>query len=68
MDPRHKKLIIALGVTPFLLIYAGICLTVWDALPESRILDFFFFIAAGTLWAFPLKPVMLWVNKPKEEA
>lgn len=67
MEPRQKKLIIALGVMPFLLVYAGLCLWLWDMLPENKIVDLIFFVAAGVVWAFPLKPLMLWVNKPKEQ-
>ncbi|MEM9840929.1 MAG: DUF2842 domain-containing protein [Pseudomonadota bacterium] len=65
MEPRTKKLILALSVIPFLLLYVGICLWVWDMLPENGFIDFVFFIAAGIAWAFPLKPVMGWANKPK---
>lgn len=68
MDPRHKKLIVALLTMPFLLLYAGLCLWIWDMLPESRWTDFIFFLVAGVAWAFPLKPVMMWMNRPKDAA
>mgnify|MGYP006266582517 CR=1 FL=1 len=64
MEPRTKKLIVVTGAVPFLLLYAGVALALWDALPESRVVDFIFFLVAGTLWAFPLKPVMIWANTP----
>lgn len=65
MEPRTKKLILALGVIPFLTLYAGLALFIWDKLPENQLVDLVFFIAAGTAWAFPLKPVMGWANAPK---
>lgn len=66
MQPRQKKLIVALATVPFLILYAGAAVVIWDQLPESRIIDFLFFVTAGVAWAFPLKPVMLWMNRPQE--
>lgn len=67
MEPRHKKLIFALGVMPFLLVYCGLVLWIWDSLPDNRVLELIFFILAGTVWAFPLKPLMQWMTRPKDE-
>ncbi|MEM1379656.1 MAG: DUF2842 domain-containing protein [Pseudomonadota bacterium] len=65
MEPSTKKLILALACVPFLVLYAGLALAIWDWLPENRLVDLVFFILAGTAWAFPLKPVMGWANSPK---
>jgi hypothetical protein len=67
MHPRQKKLIFALGFVPFLVLYMGAALFVWDNLPENKLIELVFFILAGTLWAFPLKPLMLWMNRPVSE-
>lgn len=67
MDPRQKKLIFALAFFPFLVLYMGLVLFIWDQLPDNRLIELVFFIAAGTVWAFPLKPVMMWMNRPREE-
>ena len=66
MAPRQKKLIVALLTSPFLLLYAGLCLWIYDLLPQNRILELVYFIFVGTVWAFPLKPVMLWMNREPE--
>lgn len=66
MQPRQKKLVVALASVPFLLLYTGAALWLYDQLPASRVLEFFYFVAAGTAWAFPLKPVMLWMNRPAD--
>jgi hypothetical protein len=68
MNTRDKKLLFALGFVPFLILYMGAALFLWDQLPDSRLLELVFFIVAGTLWAFPLKPVMQWMNKPAPDA
>ena len=62
MAPRQKKLIIALLTGPFLLLYAGLCLWIYDMLPQNRLLELVYFVFVGTVWAFPLKPVMFWMN------
>ncbi|MCQ8185897.1 DUF2842 domain-containing protein [Parvularcula maris] len=64
MEPRHKKLIFALGFVPFIILYMGLALWIWDQLPDHRAVDFIFFVAAGVAWAFPLKPFMKWMNSP----
>lgn len=64
MEPRTKKLILVLCTVPFLILYAGLVLAIWDFLPDNRLINLVFFVVAGTIWAFPLKPVMGWANKP----
>jgi hypothetical protein len=63
MQPRQKKLIVALATVPFLVVYMGLVVSLRDFLPDSRLLDFVYYIVAGIAWAFPLKPVMLWMNR-----
>lgn len=63
MAPRQKKLIVALLTAPFLLLYTIFCLWLFDMLPSHRLLELVFFVFVGTAWAFPLKPVMMWMNR-----
>lgn len=64
MHPRQKKLILVLSAVPFLVLYAGLALTIYDLMPKQKILELVYFFVAGTAWAFPLKPVMKWANSP----
>ena len=63
MTASTKKLIGLMAFLPALLLYMGAVLWVYDRLPENRLVAFLFFIVAGTVWAFPLKPVFAWMNK-----
>ncbi len=67
MEPRQKKLIAAIGIMPALMLYVGLVLFVADFIPDHWATDLVFYIVAGTAWAFPLKPVFIWMNKPKPE-
>jgi hypothetical protein len=67
LQPRTKKLIGLLVFLPALLIYAGIVVTIADYLPNHWAVYLVYYVIAGTVWAFPLKPVMFWMNRPVEE-
>jgi hypothetical protein len=66
MPPRTKKLLIVLAFPVFLLLYAGAVLAIADHVPNHWFVQLVFYITAGTVWAFPLKPVMLWANRPPQ--
>ncbi len=66
LQPSTKKLIGTILLLPFLLIYAGVVVTISDYVPNHWAVQLVFYIFAGTVWAFPLKPVMLWMNRPVE--
>ncbi len=68
MDPRQKKLILVLGFLPALIIYMGLVLAISDRIPDHWLVQLLFYIVAGTIWAFPMKPVMAWVNSPAPSA
>ena len=63
MHPRQKKLIAVLAFGPAMLLYIGAVLLVADRLPEHWAVYLAFYLVAGTLWAFPLKPVFAWINR-----
>ncbi|MCI5043393.1 MAG: DUF2842 domain-containing protein [Aquisalinus sp.] len=64
LDPSLKKLIGLLVFLPAFLLYIGLVVTVSDYLPQHWAILGIYFVIAGTVWAFPLKPLMLWMNKP----
>ncbi|NHK27594.1 DUF2842 domain-containing protein [Parvularcula flava] len=64
MNPRTKKLIGLILFLPALLIYAGIVVTIADYIPNHWAVYLVYYIIMGTIWAFPLKPVMAWMNRP----
>lgn len=64
LEPRTKKLIGMLAFGPALLLYMGLVLWVADRLPEHWAVYLAYYVVAGTVWAFPLKPVFRWMNRP----
>lgn len=64
LPPRQKKLILVLAFPVIVLLYMGLVLALSDRLPDHWFLQLIFYIVAGTVWAFPLKPVFQWVNRP----
>ena len=79
LQPRTKKLILVLSAFPFLEAYMGAALALYDGLshllyddyrdvrPYQRVVEVIYFVLAGTLWAFPLKPLMKWGNRPVDD-
>ena len=67
LHPRTKKLIGLILFLPALLIYAGIVVTIADYIPDHWAVHLVYYIIMGTIWAFPLKPALAWMNKPVEE-
>lgn len=68
MDPRQKKLILVLAAPIFLLAYIVAVLALSDHLPEHWFVQLIFYIIVGTVWAFPLKLIFIWANKPGPNA
>ena len=64
LKPSTKKLIGLIVFLPALLIYAGIVVTIADHVPNHWLIQLVYYVIAGTVWAFPLKPVMMWMNRP----
>lgn len=49
---------------PVMTLYVGLILWLADKLPDNRLVHLAFFVAAGIVWALPLKPLFGWVNSP----
>lgn len=64
MHPRQKKLILMLGFGPALLAYALLMVWVSQFVPRHWLAQLVYYVLAGTVWAFPLKPVLGWANSP----
>lgn len=67
LQPRTKKLIGLMVFLPSLVIYMGLVVTVADYLPSHWAIYLVYYVVAGTIWAFPLKPLMGWMNRPVDE-
>ena len=67
MQPSTKKLIGMMAFGPALLLYVGLVLWVSDRLPEHWAVYLVYYVIVGTVWAFPLKPVFAWMNRPAPE-
>ncbi|MEE9330366.1 MAG: DUF2842 domain-containing protein [Parvularculaceae bacterium] len=63
MTPSTKKLIGLFLFPIFMLLYIGLILAIADRLPNHWAIHLVFYIVAGTAWAFPLRPVMYWMNR-----
>lgn len=64
LEPSVKKLIGVVLFLPAFLLYIGLVVTVSDYLPQHWAVLGIYFVIAGIAWAFPLKPIMLWMNRP----
>ncbi|MGV6800502.1 MAG: DUF2842 domain-containing protein [bacterium] len=64
LHPHQKKLIGLILFLPALAVYIAMVLILSDYVPDHWLVKLIFYIIAGTVWAFPLKPLMLWMNKP----
>lgn len=67
MQPSTKKMIGMMAFAPALLLYVGLVLWVADRLPDHWAVHLAYYVVVGTAWAFPLKPVFAWMNRPAPE-
>lgn len=65
MEPRIKKLIGLAILLPALFIYIFIAAAIGERVPDFWLLKLVYYIIAGVVWAFPMKPLMMWMNAPK---
>lgn len=69
MPPRLRKLIGALAMIAFVIVYAPIAM----ALAESRIVDApaairsLAYVALGLVWILPLMPLIRWMERVPDE-
>ncbi|MEL6364572.1 MAG: DUF2842 domain-containing protein [Pseudomonadota bacterium] len=66
MEPRTKKLIGAILALPLITLYVGAAAWLGSKVPQNVLLQAPYYLVAGVAWAFPLKHVVLWMNRPRD--
>lgn len=66
LTPHVKKLIGLVVFLPALFAYIVAIVLLADYVPDHWFVSLIFYVVAGTAWAFPLKPLMMWMNAPAE--
>ncbi len=65
MKARTRKLVGGLGLIFGLLLYIAVVSWIATAiLPQSVLIQLLFYLVAGIAWALPLRPVLIWMNRP----
>ncbi|MGV8995922.1 MAG: DUF2842 domain-containing protein [Parvibaculaceae bacterium] len=61
-----RKLIGTLFLLTFLFFYSLLIMTIAVSghLPDHGVVQFFFYLIAGTIWALPFRWVMIWMLRP----
>ena len=62
MKPRYKKLIGMVVLLPAMGAYFLGAAALADMLPQNAFVRLAYFIVAGVVWVFPLKPFFRWIN------
>ncbi len=67
MNPRLKKLIGALVMVLFVIVYALLIMALAPRLltGASKMVEMAFYLVAGLAWVLPLLPLIRWMEKPK---
>jgi hypothetical protein len=65
---RARKLIGTLVLLTFLFFYSLLVMTIAVSghLPTNGLVQFAYYLIAGTIWAFPFRYVMIWMLRPDE--
>ena len=62
-----RKLIGTVVILAWILFYMTTVAALWEWLPEmGQILTLLYFVIAGFLWVFPLKPLIAWMQIPDQ--
>ncbi|NWG91641.1 MAG: DUF2842 domain-containing protein [Parvularculaceae bacterium] len=67
MSPRLKKLIGLLVLLPGLLLYIGAVATLAERVPKFWLVELFYYVAAGVVWALPAMPLIKWMNSERPD-
>jgi len=67
MSPRIKKLIGFLMFLPLLMLYFFAAAAVGERVPDNQLFKVAYYLIAGIAWAFPTKPLMVWMNAEPPE-
>ncbi|HUD50247.1 DUF2842 domain-containing protein [Parvibaculum sp.] len=65
---RARKLIGTVVLLVFLVLYSFLIMTIAVSghLPEHGLVQFLYYLIAGTIWAFPARYLMIWMLRPDE--
>lgn len=63
---RARKLIGTLVLLTFLVFYSLLIMTIAVSghLPENGVVQFFYYLIAGVIWAFPARYLINWMLRP----
>lgn len=68
MQRSTRRIIASLALMVYLLVYIIIAYTIGSYIAEARRwATLLYFIAAGVVWIFPLRPLFAWMNSGPEE-
>ncbi|MEM9014013.1 MAG: DUF2842 domain-containing protein [Pseudomonadota bacterium] len=68
MPVRIKKLLGFAALIPGLVIYLFAAAAIGEKIPDNQLLKVVYYGIAGIIWAFPVKYLMLWMNRPPTRA
>lgn len=60
---KWRKLIGSLGILAFLAVYVWAFTSLYDFLPQNRLLHLVYFLVVGLGWGLPLVPLLSWMGK-----
>lgn len=63
MSPRLRKFIGLIAILVFVLAYVATALAIGDHLPDHWAARLAFYGLVGTVWGFPLFPLIRWMNR-----
>jgi Protein of unknown function (DUF2842) len=67
MSRNARQLLGGLAVLVFLAAYIGLAVVIADHLPDSRFVDFLYFVIVGIGWGVPLVPLLSWMENGRFE-
>ncbi len=63
MPMRLKKIIGALAICAFVLLWVVLTIAISVFVPKNLFAETLFYVVMGLGWAFPLMPVLRWMEK-----
>lgn len=60
---RLRKLIGSIGILVFLAAYVWAFTSLYDRLPQNRLVHLAYFVVFGLGWGLPLIPLLSWMGK-----
>ncbi len=63
MTARIRKLIGAVGVILFLILYIGAAVRIAGVLPHNQVIQLIYFAVVGMAWGAPIIPFISWMNR-----